>query len=427
MMLGLLEFALALVSVPMLALLPQHLTSISMMSLGTVGLLLFSVRLIDACVDPWLGSRIVKVVHVQPKRAILVMLCLMLIATLALFLIWDGSVPFTHVSDETLAILGWFALLMVLYLSVTSMTLMYLEWHMSLSSQSDFQSKLVGYREAWGALGLLVASALSSQLNSYIWAFMFAAAALLGLIGLGSQRHLLIQKKWLHITTESPINSMIKGSVFTALKHQFFQRWLALYVVNGLATSASATLIVLFLQDVLNVKSTEQGLLLGLYFLTAICSIPFWIRTVQRLGWVKAWRASAWGVCIFFTPALFIQAGDVWMFATVCLLSGIFVGADFVIPGAWLAHRLGADNQTNVLNRGACLGWWQFLKKANLALSAGLLLPLLSYLGYVPGTLQQAGTALPVMYVVIPISLKMLSILMLSYFQFEDYEHAPTR
>jgi hypothetical protein len=58
-----------------------------------------------------------------------------------------------------------------------------------------------------------------------------------------------------------------------------------------------------------------------------------------------------------------------------------------------------------------------------LALAAGLMLPLLSTLGYEPGVPQQVGSALPLGYVVIPMGLKITSALMLSARFFKDHRH----
>jgi Na+/melibiose symporter-like transporter len=59
---------------------------------------------------------------------------------------------------------------------------------------------------------------------------------------------------------------------------------------------------------------------------------------------------------------------------------------------------------------GACFGWWNFAAKLNLALSAGLALPLLEGLGYVPGSREpQALQALMLAYCVLPCLLKLLA------------------
>ena len=59
-------------------------------------------------------------------------------------------------------------------------------------------------------------------------------------------------------------------------------------------------------------------------------------------------------------------------------------------------------------HEGAYFGWWTFATKLNLALAAGLALPLLALLGYTPGTRSEAGLqTLSLAYAVLPCLLKL--------------------
>ena len=66
------------------------------------------------------------------------------------------------------------------------------------------------------------------------------------------------------------------------------------------------------------------------------------------------------------------------------------------------------------LEAGASFGWWNFVTKANLALAAGLALPLLAALGYAPGARDAAATAaLAGVYGFAPVVLKLGAIALL--------------
>ena len=66
------------------------------------------------------------------------------------------------------------------------------------------------------------------------------------------------------------------------------------------------------------------------------------------------------------------------------------------------------------LEAGACFGWWNFVTKANLALAAGLALPLLALLGYAPGARDPAAVAaLAGVYGFAPLALKLGAIVLL--------------
>jgi len=67
-----------------------------------------------------------------------------------------------------------------------------------------------------------------------------------------------------------------------------------------------------------------------------------------------------------------------------------------------------------VLEAGASFGWWSFVTKANLALAAGLALPLLALLGYTPGAHEAAAVgALAAVYGFVPVALKLVAIALL--------------
>ena len=59
---------------------------------------------------------------------------------------------------------------------------------------------------------------------------------------------------------------------------------------------------------------------------------------------------------------------------------------------------------------GAYFGWWNFATKLNLALAAGLSLPLLQWMGYEPGARDDASLkALSLAYCLLPCALKLLA------------------
>jgi Na+/melibiose symporter-like transporter len=76
------------------------------------------------------------------------------------------------------------------------------------------------------------------------------------------------------------------------------------------------------------------------------------------------------------------------------------------MPGALLA-RLIAGHGDLGRAQGAYFGWWGFATKLNLALAAGLALPLLGLTGYAPGVREpQALQALTAAYCLLPCVLK---------------------
>jgi len=167
-----------------------------------------------------------------------------------------------------------------------------------------------------------------------------------------------------------------------------------------------ATLVLFFIRDRLQAPSWEPAFLAA-YFAAGALSIPLWVRAVRRLGLAHAWLAGMLLNIAAFIWAATLGAGDTWAYLAVCAASGIGLGADLTLPGALLAgviQRAGHGGHAE----GAYFGWWNFATKLNLALAAGLALPLLGAFGYASGSREpEALQALTLAYCALPCLLKL--------------------
>jgi Na+/melibiose symporter-like transporter len=98
-----------------------------------------------------------------------------------------------------------------------------------------------------------------------------------------------------------------------------------------------------------------------------------------------------------------VGKGDIAVFAVICLVSGLALGADLTLPAA-----IAADLGERQGQAGACFGLWNLVAKLNLALAAGLALPLLDLLDYRPGGADGLD-ALSFAYVLLPLGFKALA------------------
>jgi Na+/melibiose symporter-like transporter len=121
-----------------------------------------------------------------------------------------------------------------------------------------------------------------------------------------------------------------------------------------------------------------------------------------------------------FVWAYGLGAGDAAAFALVCVLSGVALGADLALPPSLLADVMDEDDvNKNAMNKndraaaarseGTYFGVWNLVTKLNLALAAGISLPLLGAMGYAPGAAGASGgaAALSFVYCVVPCALKL--------------------
>ena len=182
---------------------------------------------------------------------------------------------------------------------------------------------------------------------------------------------------------------------------------MAVFMLNGIASAVPATLVLFFIQDRLQAPAAMEPLFLGGYFLSAALSIPLWLAVVKRLGLAKAWLCGMGLAIAVFSWATQVGAGQTGAFLVICALSGIALGTDLALPGALLAGVIQANGDSG-RSEGAYFGWWNFATKLNLALAAGLALPMLELFGYAPGVRDQnALVALVVAYCVLPCVLKL--------------------
>jgi Na+/melibiose symporter-like transporter len=199
-----------------------------------------------------------------------------------------------------------------------------------------------------------------------------------------------------------------------ALDNPSFRRLLAVYLVNGIASAIPATLVLFFIRDRLQAAAYEP-LFLGGYFLAAALSMPLWLRAVSRFGLGRSWLAGMLLAIASFAWAAGLGAGDVAGFAAVCVASGVALGADLALPGAMLAgviRRAGHQGRSE----GMYFGWWNFATKLNLALAAGISLPLLGWFGYAPGSRDDGALgALTLAYCALPCVLKLAAAALLYF------------
>jgi Na+/melibiose symporter-like transporter len=188
-----------------------------------------------------------------------------------------------------------------------------------------------------------------------------------------------------------------------------FRSLLAVFVVNGIASAIPATLMLFFVQDRLQAAPQLQPLFLGSYFVCAALAMPFWLKLVSRIGLARSWCLGMLLSVAAFVGAAQLGSGDSAAFLLVCALSGIALATDLALPAALLAGTIAASGDRGQAE-GAYFGWWNFATKLNLAVAAGVALPLLSWLGYAPGAQDPAALqTLTQAYCLLPCGLKLLA------------------
>ena len=397
---GLLGLPLAFVALPLYVILPNHYAREFGMPLATLGAILLAARLFDALIDPLLG-RLSDRLFARSVRAVLRLGAL---AAVVLALGFTGLFfPWQGVRDSPISLAAWAGAMLVLtYGAYSALSVSHQSWGAMLGGNEVQRSRIVAWREGLGLVGVVVASITPVALGLPATTALFFIALLAGWLAWCQAPEPAVRRM-----SQQPSTS----ALWLPLQSRAFRRLLAVFMLNGIASAVPATLVLFFIQDRLQAPPAFEPLFLGSYFLAAALSIPLWLAVVKRLGLARTWLVGMGLAIAVFAWASQLGAGDTLAFAVVCALSGVALGTDLALPGALLAGVIQANGQSGQ-SEGAYFGWWNFATKLNLALAAGLALPLLALFGYAPGSRSDAAlTALVIAYCVLPCALKLLAAL----------------
>jgi Na+/melibiose symporter-like transporter len=137
-----------------------------------------------------------------------------------------------------------------------------------------------------------------------------------------------------------------------------------------------------------------------------------WTWLSRRIGKGRAWFLAMLLSIAAFVWAFFLGPGSVAAYLAICVMSGVGLGADLALPPSLLADVIDVDEREGRgRNEGAYFGLWSLVTKLNLALAAGIALPLLQGFGYAPGAdnAPQSLFVLAAVYALLPCLLKAMA------------------
>ncbi|MES2742824.1 MAG: MFS transporter [Pseudomonadota bacterium] len=392
---------LAMVALPIYVYLPQFYALRSGLPLGAIGAVLLAARLCAAFTDPLLGWWIERGGGYARPLAL----------ALPMLLLGFGAL-FHPPALGTAAVLVWFLLaLLLVYLGFGLATIAHQSWGAALTQAVAGRAKVTALREGCGLLGVMLAAGLTGWRGydalSLAFAVLLPATALL-----------LLRAPRPSPPAAIPAAASQPGLSWAGVLAPFggapFRCLFAVLLVNGVAGAIPATLFLFFVDDRLRLGS-YAGPFLMLYFGAAALSMPLWVTLARRFGEARAWSGGMLLAAAVFVWAFGVAPGPgaAAGFGVICLLSGLTLGADLALPPALLAGVIAAAGHGG-RREAAYFGWWNWGVQINLALAAGIALPLLGALGYVPGRDGAAGTAtLAAAYALLPCALKLLAAFML--------------
>jgi len=375
---------LAAVGLPLYIFLPAFYHESLGLSLGLIGAILLFARVWDVVTDPIVGTltdyRDSRWGRRKPW----------MIAGTPLFMVgvWLLMVP--PEGAGALHLLTWS---LVAYLGWTMIQLPYIAMGAELSTDYHQRSRITVFREGFVVLGTLAAVIIPGAMEEMGaprgQAMMVLALGMV--IGLPIAIALL---SWRVPEPARPARRLVPWKQGLALlaANRPFRRLLLAYLVNGVANALPATLFILFATNVLG-SGDRIGILLIVYFLSAVVALPFWLRAGRRFGKHRIWAVSmAWAAIIFaFVP--FLGEGDFHWFLLITVLTGFSLGVDQAIPASMQADVVDEDTASGGGGRaGLYFGLWNMSTKLAWALAVGIAFPILDWVGFESGAENTAAS-----------------------------------
>jgi len=375
------------------------------MDLALIGFILLAVRLLDAISDPLLGALADRIPVRYGGRKLM-------IGGAAPFLAAGLWLLFSPPTGADSLALWLTATLVVSYLGLSAASIGHFALGSALSRDYAERTRITAARGVAALAGVLLAAAAPELLVQ-----QYGATEGLALFALAFTPVLAVAAAITLLRGPSPPVSLISAPLTWAgliqpLCNPRFRKLAAVFLINGVAAAMPATLLLFFAADVLQ-RPDLTPMFLVLYFVAGAAGMPLWVHLAASIGKVRAWLVSMAFAAGAFVWAFLLGAGDAAAFSLVCVLSGLAFGADLALPASLLADVIDGDEGRAARPDGLYFGMWHLLEKLALALAAGITLPLLQWLGYTPGMPAAAGSALSVVYALLPCVIKLSAALFL--------------
>ena len=383
--------ALGMAGLPIYIHAPKYFVEQYEISLATLGLALLILRSIDFFQDPLLG-RLASSTLSRGSFPLWISTAFMCFGMILLF-----AIP------AVISPLLWFSISLIILFSGFSFAYIRLYALGVEAFGMEDQIKIARWREAGTLIGICLAAAAPTILsilgsNGYKnFAFLFCSLIIVATFLINSDFSKTFVKVQKRITSVFPKDSGL-------------QRLLLFVFLNALPVAVTSTLYLFYVDHVLGLDALG-GALLILFFLSAAFSAPFWTRWAEQYGGLQVLRISMLVSILSFIWAYNLNAGEVIAFSIICFATGLSLGADMTILPAIFAKRLAKTKH----DANAGFGIWNFSNKLALALTAGILLPIMEFAGFETQDMRSSLSReiLTISYAIIPCGLKILALIWL--------------
>ncbi|MAD43276.1 MAG: MFS transporter [Arcobacter sp.] len=398
---SLLAIPLAIVGLPLYIYLPTYYATIIGVEIASVGLIIFLARLTDVFTDPYFGYLSDKSIeYFNSRKPIMILGSFILICSF--FALINPYLDFAKL---------WLLIFSILvYIGWSMINIPYLTWSSEISSKYEDKTLLNSSRELFTIIGILIALLIPyifkvSQNYEQTLQVLYLSFLIL-FIPL-----FFITLKKVNIKTNIKVEKYSLKNLKNIYTNISDLKYLQIgYFFNNLANAIPATLFLLFIELVIQEKSSG-GMVLILYFFSGIIALPFWNFLSSKIGKKNTWITSIVLASSAFAFVPFLQSGDLNAFIIISLISGLSLGADMAIPTSIQGDLVQRSKNYESNISGLLFGIWTMITKLSLAFAVALSFIILGFFDFKASTpTSNSLLVLSFLYGFFPVVLKLFAV-----------------
>ena len=411
-----LQLPLAMTALPIVLNVSKFYGEVIQFSLYAMGLIFIFARLVDAVQDPLIGLISDRFTRRGPRGRLAFVAMMLPLLCGGFYMLF---VPPASIFGSQFWTGLWLTTsLLLVHLGYSGVSISYHSHGAELSDDYNERTRVTVGREVFGLVGMTFAVVTPFFLISKLGDIPgYAALGLIfiPIIVIFAAPTLL----WSGPSVHPPVVHA-EGNVFLAflspLKNRLFRRLMVLFIVNGSALGVAVTVMLFYVEHVLQGTIVQTAIILLVYFISGALSVPMWLLLSRRVSKTAAWFIGILLTASAMSCALLVGPNDFNWFIAISVVTGIGLGADYGLPPSILADiinaREGGDSRGKT---GSYFGLWALATKAATAIGAAGSLPVVRFLGFDPSK-PDYGTgagieALIVVYIVLPVMLKICAAL----------------
>ena len=417
-----LQLPLAMAALPVVLNVSHFYGGILKLSLEIMGPIFIICRIVDAIQDPIIGLLSDRFTRRGPRGRLVFAALMIPVLVAGFYMLFDP--PDAWFGNQTLMAVWLSLALLLVHFGYSGVSISYHAHGAELTDDYNERTKVTVGREVFGLLGFAVAVVLPTILTDRkmfgeTQGYMVLGLLFLPIVVLFSVPTLFGAGPSVHPpVVHGERNALI--AFFAPLKNRLFRRLLLVFVVNGAALGVAVTVMLFYVEHVLKGTNQNAGMILLTYFFAGAASVPMWLLLSRRLGKAAAWFVGMLLTAVAMSLAIFVGPGDFYWFLAISVVTGMGIGADYGLPPSILADVINSPEGGDTKGKtGTYFGLWALSTKLATALGAAGSLPILPLLGFDPLHGLYGTTALIVVYIALPVAIKVIAALLIWFIRIE--------